>query len=101
MAENTITWYFVSTYPGKIDTDDQGTPLHYQSQTDAEDSIKTGEHGDMGTRYVIKAELETVAVASRSWELRRVEAPADPFRGNPPPVFGGLYDSPSPTGPGV
>lgn len=84
MASET-QWFFVSTQSGKIETDDQGSPLHYRTQADAEDSIRTGEHGDYGTRYVVKADLETVSVATRSWELRVVETPpADPF--SPPPA---------------
>jgi hypothetical protein len=83
-----ITWYFVSTVSGKIDTDDEGTPLHYPTQTGAVDSIKIGEHGDIGTRYVVKAELKTVAVATRSWTLVSAEPPADPFAGDRPYVPG-------------
>lgn len=88
---DTVTWFFVSTYSGKIDTDDQGSPLHYQTRADAEDAIKTGEHGDYGTRYVIKAELETVSTAHRAWELRAVGVPpADPFTGGRATVPGDM-----------
>ena len=98
---NKIEWFFVSTLSGKIETDDQGSPLHYKSRADAEDAIKIGEHGDFGTRYVIRAELETVSVATRTWTLTINEpAPADPFADsrqfNAEP-----HDPPSPTGPGV
>lgn len=92
------TWFFVSTLDGRIETDDQGSPMHYQSQADAEDSIRIGEHGDYGTRFVIKAELETVSTATRPWAVVAVDRvnrpPADPFAGR-------RDDPPSPTGPGV
>lgn len=92
-----IEWFFVSTQSGKIDTDDEGSPLHYKSRTDAEDAIKIGEHGDFGTRYVVRAELETVSVATRTWTLTLNEPPADPFAG----ARQFNADPPSSTGPGV
>lgn len=91
-------WFFVSTSPHMVDTDD-GSPPHYQTQADAEDAIKADEHGNYGTRYVIKATLETVSTASRSWVMVAGNAPADPFADsrqfNAEP-----HDPPSPTGTG-
>lgn len=83
MSEHTA-WYFVSADPDQLIwpefnrdhmTSDHIDQPHYRTQQDALDAIKAGEHGAFGPLYVIKADFEVVATATRGWELIKGERP--------------------------
>lgn len=75
------TRYYVSEEPDEIVRPEfsaaTGLP-NYRSMESAVNAIESDQHGNVGTLYVIKAELTVVATASRSWTLvqgRRPEVP--------------------------
>lgn len=83
------TWYFVSEDPDRLvkpladqDRDvDHGMP-HYKTREDAVDAIRGDHHGETGTLYVIKADIQVVATATRNWSIVRKHKSDDiPFEG--------------------
>jgi hypothetical protein len=71
MPSKHVIKYVVSTdpeslYPGATDDD---TITTYRTPEQAVASITAGLHGDFGTRYVLKIELEVVATATRPWAI--------------------------------
>lgn len=62
-------WYIVSDSPDRIDPVNEGPPDHYDTPEDAGDSIVTGYHGELGTRYVLAVDVSVVATWDRPWAL--------------------------------
>lgn len=67
------TRYAVSTYQDDLvpDEEAEGRVRTYDTAENAIKAIKADLHGELGTRYVLKIDLEVVATASRNWELRK------------------------------
>jgi hypothetical protein len=77
---DTTTWWFVSRDPEQLTPpdDDRADLPHYRTDQDAIDAIKNDQHGEIGTLYVIKADLSVAAMATRAWELIKGERPTTP-----------------------
>lgn len=69
----TRTTFLVSTDPNLIvlpdEWADRGQVPQYETEQDALDSIERDQHGEIGTKYVLKVTTDVVAVASRPWTL--------------------------------
>ena len=72
--EKITTAFIVSDEPDSIsrpvDDQHQDPPL-YSSPEEAGEAIKTGEHGEFGTKYVLRVAFTPVAEYRRPWALVR------------------------------
>jgi hypothetical protein len=69
MSDDHKTWYIVSESPDRIESQYSETPVHYNTPEDAGDGIRAGEHGEVGTRYVLAVDVSVTAVWDRPWSL--------------------------------
>jgi hypothetical protein len=73
-SHRTDTHYIVSTENDRVVSDDGSRgfdPTQYQTPEEAGDGIRSGFHGQAGTRYVLKVDLSVEATYERGWELVR------------------------------
>jgi hypothetical protein len=69
-----VTKFFVSDEPDTLSRpvdDEHQDPPPYDSAEEAIEAIRADEHGTIGRKYVLRAELSVVAEADRGWELTR------------------------------
>lgn len=63
------SYYIVSESPDRIEPANEEIPSRYTTAEKAGDAIKSGVHGDYGTRYVLWITTELSATYDRAWVL--------------------------------